>query len=76
MMDTSKKILNVLKKSSGLTLTQIKNKTKMNHKPVIFYHLNKLMNEGKIIKKNKIYLFLSDIKQEFIELPYYGKVRG
>lgn len=75
-MNTSEKIFTIIRDSKGLSLTEIQKKAQMQHKPVVLYHLDKLINNGRIIKENKIYTFLSEKEQKFIQLPYYGKAQA
>lgn len=76
MRKNAQHILEILKKSHDLTLTEIQRSAEIEHKPVALYHLNKLVNEGKIIRKENLYNFFSDEKKEFVDLPYYGEAQA
>lgn len=73
-----KKILDYLKENGCKTLTEIRNHLNINSKkPVILYHLKKLLETGQIIKNDdKTYQYYSGQAISLLQLPCYGEAKA
>lgn len=71
-------ILDYLKNNGCRTLTEIKNHIDKNiQKPVVLYHLKKLIDMGKIIKNSdKTYQYYSGQNVQLIKIPCYGEAKA
>lgn len=79
MQKTSQeKILEYLKNNGRKTLTEIKNYLgETVQKPVVLYHLKKLIEQGKIIRDdNKAYQYYSGQNVQLIKIPCYGEAKA
>lgn len=72
------RILEYLKNNGTKTLTEIKNYLGENiQKPVVLYHLRKLIDLGKIIRNdNKTYQYYSGQSVQLIKIPCYGEAKA
>lgn len=72
------KILNYLKNNDRKTLTEIRNYLDKNiQKPVMLYHLKKLIDLGKIIKNDdKTYQYYSGQNIQLVKIPCYGEAKA
>lgn len=75
---SQEKILNYLKENGNKTLTEIRNNLdKETQKPVVLYHLKKLLDLGKIIRNDdKTYAYYSGQNVQFVKIPYYGEAKA
>lgn len=75
---SQEKILNYLKNNGCKTLTEIRNHLDGSiQKPVVLYHLKKLIDLGKIIKNdNKTYQYYSGQTVQLIKIPCYGEAKA
>ena len=71
-------ILEYLKSNGCKTLTEIRNYLgKDIQKPVVLYHLRKLMDLGKIVRNdNKTYQYYSGQSVQLVKLPCYGDAKA
>lgn len=75
---SQEKILNYLKSNGCKTLTEIRNYLDKDiQKPVILYHLKKLIDLGKIIRNDdKTYQYYSGQNVQLIKIPCYGEAKA
>lgn len=66
-------ILEFLKRHEHKTLTEIQKGLEEDHKPLVLYHLKRLMELGKVVKNgDKTYDYYSEQIVSLIKIPYYS----
>lgn len=76
-MELKDKILSVLRNKQTLGLADIHNTMPEENKSVIFYHLQKFVKDGKVIKNtDATYSFIDEKGRETINILYVGAARA
>lgn len=76
-MELKDKILSVLRNKQTLGLADIHNTMPKENKSVIFYHLQKFVKDGKVIKNtDATYSFIDEKGRETINILYVGAARA
>ena len=75
---SQEKILDYLKNNGCRTLTEIRNHIDANiQKPIVLYHLKKLLDLGKIIRNDdKTYQYYSGQSVQLVKIPCYGEAKA
>ena len=71
-------ILAKLKELKSATLTDLRAALQMDSKQTLFYHLNRLMGQGRVERnEDKVYRLVSKSKEDlFVDVPFYGYAKA